>query len=641
MRSKVTKVVALALVVAGAAVGLRFYLEQPPDPGPAAAAVASGLAALDLGEVPVAGLERAEATAQLQAAAAGMDGLRPSVSVGEVQENEDSTQATAAMEVVWDLDDSANDWTYTTTATLTRGEEDWALAWAPSLLEPSLAAGERLALTEVAPERGEILGADGAVLVTDRSVLRAGIDKTKVAPEQAGASADALATLLEIDRAAYAAQVQQAGPQAFVEALVLRNDESLDVDTDAASAITGVALLPDEIPLAPTRTFARPLLGSVGQATAEMIEASDGALQAGDITGLSGLQSAYDAQLRGEPGLAVRIAPPDGSGGSAREVFTREPVAGQPITTTLDQGQQVLAEQVLAPVGPPSAIVAIRPSTGQVLAAASGPGSGGYSTATSGRYAPGSTFKVVSALALLRSGLTPTSTLACTPTTTVDGRSFKNYDDYPASALGDIALRQVIANSCNTALVQASAQVPQSALADAAAALGVGADYDPGVPAFTGAVPTTAPATEHAASMIGQGRVEASPLSMATVAASIAAGQRVSPRIIEDAAPATSSATPPASAEEGEQLQALMRAVVTEGSATFLDDVPGEPIGAKTGTAEYGTEKPLRTHAWMIAIRGDLAVAVFVEDGASGSKTAGPLLEQFLRAAAITAEEFG
>jgi cell division protein FtsI/penicillin-binding protein 2 len=75
-----------------------------------------------------------------------------------------------------------------------------------------------------------------------------------------------------------------------------------------------------------------------------------------------------------------------------------------------------------------------------------------------------------------------------------------------------------------------------------------------------------------------------------------------------------------------------MRAVVTEGSGRFLAGLPGE-IGAKTGTAEYGRPRAdgtLPTHTWMIAIRGDLAVAVFVETGVSGSQTAGPLLKAFL-----------
>ena len=67
----------------------------------------------------------------------------------------------------------------------------------------------------------------------------------------------------------------------------------------------------------------------------------------------------------------------------------------------------------------------------------------------------------------------------------------------------------------------------------------------------------------------------------------------------------------------------MMLAVVTEGTATFFKDVPGAPVAAKTGTAEYGTDQPPRLHSWMIAIQGDLAVVVFVEDGGTGAATAG------------------
>jgi cell division protein FtsI/penicillin-binding protein 2 len=71
--------------------------------------------------------------------------------------------------------------------------------------------------------------------------------------------------------------------------------------------------------------------------------------------------------------------------------------------------------------------------------------------------------------------------------------------------------------------------------------------------------------------------------------------------------------------------------VVTEGSGRGLADVPGPPVLAKTGTAEFGSDG--HTHVWMTAAQGDLAVAVFVEVGESGSQTSGPLLESFLRTA--------
>ena len=89
----------------------------------------------------------------------------------------------------------------------------------------------------------------------------------------------------------------------------------------------------------------------------------------------------------------------------------------------------------------------------------------------------------------------------------------------------------------------------------------------------------------------------------------------------------------PLTAGEATALRGLLRAVVTSGSGSGLLDVPGPPVIAKTGTAEFDRGGRTLTHAWMVAAQGDLAVAVLVDVGSSGSGTAGPILEQFLRAA--------
>ena len=133
--------------------------------------------------------------------------------------------------------------------------------------------------------------------------------------------------------------------------------------------------------------------------------------------------------------------------------------------------------------------------------------------------------------------------------------------------------------------------------------------------------------------MIGQGQVLASPMAMAAVAASVAAGRTVVPLLLPDQAPDGRRPAEPLTGARPPRCAALLRGVVTRGSGSGLADVPGPPVLAKTGTAEFGDAEPLRTHAWMIAAQGDLAVAVFVEVGESGSGTAGPLLERFLRAA--------
>ena len=608
--------------------------EQGTDPEVAARRLAEGLSVSDVTTVPFLHVTAAEAGRQLSVAIEGMGDLRPAVRVRSTQIDKGDKTATAVLELTWDLDDTDQDWTYTTTAPLSYQEGEpggWRVGWSSAVVEPTLGPGERLVVRELPAKRGAILGAGGEALVTERPVVRVGIDKTRVTAPEAAASARRLAEQLpDVDAAGFVERVGAAGPKAFVEAIMLRTDGPSPVDRALIAAIPGGALIDADLPLAPTREFARPILGAVGAATAELIAESDGELQAGDVAGLSGLQQTYDEQLRGDPGRLVQALPGEGRAGDARELFRRDATPGAALTTTLDLDLQLLAEGLLAPVESASALVALRPSTGEVLAAASGPGGQGYSTATLGRYAPGSTFKVVTSLALLRAGTTPEDVLSCTPTVTVDGRSFKNYDDYPADGVGEVTLRTVIANSCNTALISQRDRVSQAALSDAAVGLGLGAERDLGVPFFAGSVPAEAGETEHAASMIGQGRVEASPLSMAVVAASIAHGATVGPRMLQDGTADVVEADQPVTAVEAAQLQDMMRAVVTDGSAAFLNDVAGGQVAAKTGTAEYGTDLPPRTHAWMIGIHGDLAVAVFVEDGVSGSRTAGPILDAFL-----------
>ncbi len=170
-------------------------------------------------------------------------------------------------------------------------------------------------------------------------------------------------------------------------------------------------------------------------------------------------------------------------------------------------------------------------------------------------------------------------------------------------------------------------------LAAAAASLGLGIDHDLGFPAYFGQVVPPTDETGRAADMIGQGKVLASPMAMAAVIASVQYGSTVVPRLLEQVEVTPPEGAEPPSGREAGQLRGLLRGVVTSGSGSFLSDVPGPDIIAKTGTAEFDDDGDIRTHAWMVAAQGDLAVAVFVAEGSSGSGTAGPILEAFLRAA--------
>jgi cell division protein FtsI/penicillin-binding protein 2 len=626
----------IGLVLAGTALSGCSLLGFGTSADDEADALAKALAAGKLSSIDFGRTDAKQAQALWDRTVEGLGSTHPSVRVDSVSKGKNG-DATARLAYTWRLSGAAKPWTYLATAKMHQGDggtnDGWTVSMSPTLVHSGLQDGDRLARATTFADRADILGAHGSTLVTERPVFRFGIDKTSIAESLVVPAARRLARRLGIDEASYTKKVKAAGPKAFVEALVLRPADARRYRHDGTDSLPGVGVVPDTLPLAPNREFARAVLGVVGPVDADIVKQSKGLYQAGDEAGLTGLENRYDERLRGTPGVKVVVI--DAKGGT-RDLFTVDPKPGKPLRTTLVPRLQTLAEKALSGTKPAAALVAIRPSTGDLLAVANGPGSRGQSTATVGQYAPGSTFKVVSSLALLRAGLKPSTVIPCPPTTDVNGKTFKNYSDYPPGGIGRIPLSTAVANSCNTAFVGQRDKVSQADLADAAASLGLGVDHDIGFPAYFGSVPksdsTAGGETGHAASMIGQGRVVASPMAMAAVAASVKAGRTVVPRLLLDQKSDSSSATP-LKPSEAAALRSLMRGVVQRGSGSVLASLPPPPVLAKTGTAEFGDQQRLQTHTWMIAVHGDLACAVFVDVGESGSRTAGPILLRFLAGA--------
>ncbi|WP_350004119.1 penicillin-binding transpeptidase domain-containing protein [Pseudarthrobacter sp. WHRI 8279] len=655
----------LSVAVAALILGTSLVACDDGRSGAEAAAqqFATAVSGLDVAGVAFDGKDAAAANDQLRGVFKALDPQKPEVEAGAV--TLDGDNASAPLNYTWKFGEA--EWKYTVPANFKKSGDKWLTVWNPATLAPGLADSEILAKGSQSPPRADILGAGDVPLVTYRPVVNVGIDKPQLGAADPADSATRLASLVGVDPAGYVQQVQASGAEAFVSAITLR-EEGRTITNEQIAAIPGARAIPASVPLAPSRTFARAVLGTVGEATAEQIEASEGALAAGDVTGIGGLQQQYDEQLRGTDAVVIRAQRADltreqiqsAATDPRRVLFEVAPEPGTPLKTTIDPALQALAETTLEDVRPASAIVALRPSSGAVLAVASGPGSNGYNTAMLGQYAPGSIFKMVDSLAMFRNGLTPDSKVECTPTLTVDGRTFKNADGYPEGSLGSVSLRDAFAHSCNTAFIAARDTVSQGQLEAAALAMGIAVEAPSlGADAFLGSVPGEAAGTEHAASMIGQGKVLLSPLAAAMMAGSVAKGAPVSPQLVLNpdggaaaagttsgstapaAQPSASATAEPPSTASGEPITAaeatalgdMMRAVVTSGHAGFLSSVPGAPVGAKTGTAEYGKENPPKTHAWIVAVHGDLAVAVFVEDGGLGATTSGPLLKEFLTAA--------
>lgn len=628
-----------------------------PSPEDTAAALATGI---ETGEISV---PLTEAGREVPAAVeeALPEGLRPgdaeiTVTTESVTVHEDDpARATARYTVRRDLSALGLDgqqWTYGTDAELAWSEDagQWRADLRPDDLVAGLEPGGSVTARREPAERGSILDGSGTELMMERTVARVGLDKSRLEADEVADAARRVAAVAEVDEDAFVARAEAAGEKAFVEAITLRVNGATYVPVDELARIPGGRVLEDTAVLAPSRTFAREVLGTYGEPSAEQVEDSDGELQAGVETGLSGLQADWQDRLAGAPGLTITLENPgaddtaddtadaDGTADAGTEdpqdrvAFESDPVPGQDLTATLDRKVQAEAEEVVAASEVPAGLVVLRPSDGHVLAAASAPE--GWPVATSGSYAPGSTFKVVTTLALLRDGLDPEETVQCPATLTVGGMAVGNYDGYPESSLGSIPFSKAFAESCNTVFVGAHEDLSATDEAEAAEALGLASDPRTGLgAAFLGSVPDDSTGTEHAANLFGQGVVEASPLGMATVAASVAAGHAVRPVFVSD--PEVEVPEPPASGiteDEAARLRSLMAGVVETGTAQMLQDVPGAPVLAKTGTAQFVADGEDLAHTWLIAIHGDLAVALFFNEGLGGGHDNGPVVRDFLTA---------
>jgi len=367
------------------------------------------------------------------------------------------------------------------------------------------------------------------------------------------------------------------------------------------------------------------VLGRTGEITKERLDQLGSPYEVGDVVGLSGLEAAFERQLAGAPSGEVRVV--DGKGDTVqvlRRFAGKQPVA---LHTTLDPSVQAAAEQALADVTKPAGLVALDATTGAVRAIVSRP-TDGFPRAIDGRYPPGSTMKVVTATALLTHGVTPDTPVTCPATVTVGGKVFANYQ---GEQLGTIPFRRAFTASCNTAFIGAETKLPADALGAAAKGFGFGTDYSKGIgfTTFRGSFPTPVDATERAADAIGQGRVEASPLHMASVAGAVASGTWRPPYLLPDR---RSDVAPHAlDPNVAATLRDLMFGVVQSGTGTAAA-IPGQQIGGKTGTAEFGSGNPPATHAWFIGFRGDLAFAVVVEGGGVGGEVAAPVAHRLLAA---------
>lgn len=329
---------------------------------------------------------------------------------------------------------------------------------------------------------------------------------------------------------------------------------------------------------------------------------------------------------------------------------------GNDLKLTIDHGLQQKARELLS--GKKGSIIAMNPVSGEIYAMVSAPDfdadnlrndwmsisespdSPLLNRATQGLYPPGSIFKIIPAIALIKSPEVDES-YSCTGQTTIDGYTIS---DYNQKAHGDIRLKQALVSSCNTYFAEKSVAVGKEKLGEVADSFQINKEIDFDLPVKVSSFPHKGKMgeTEIAASAIGQGKVEVTPLNMLMVASTVAnKGEMISPSIVKNVISKDGKIKNktqknvignPIGIAMSEEIKEYMVSVVEEGTGKAAA-ISGVSVAGKTGTAENKSEN---SHAWFMgfapADEPKVSVVVLLEEeGSTGGTSAAPIAREIMQ----------
>ncbi len=522
--------------------------------------------------------------------------------------------------------------------------------------------------------RGAVLDRDGKVLVENRHSLNISLVREQV--EDLDAWVARLARTIGVDGAAIAGAVARQRHAPSSRPLVVVRDASLaQVAAVAARKLELPGLVVEPVPMRhyPAATFGAHTLGYVGEVTDTQLSLArfDG-LRSGAIVGHAGIEHAYNDRLMGTDG--ARHVNVDSVGREIATIREATPVEGERLQLTIDSDLQRAAEEAFQAAGFDGAAVVLDPRSGEVLALVSRPAydpnafAAGIAAsawtaltgdplkplqnrALRGRYAPGSTFKVVMAVAALEEGLVePEDEVVCRGGGVFYGRFFACHSTH-----GSVDLPRALARSCNTYFYRLGQELGIDRIHKWATALGLGRLTGIDLPhEVQGLIPSREwkrtmrgerwYAGETISVAIGQGQVSVTPLSMAVMMAAVANGGRVlTPRVLRGSfaggtgrtvagafpAPAVVHLRPETVAAVRRGLWMAVNGTGTARRARLR----GRDVIGKTGTAQVvslsgrraasaTSGRDLRDHGWFVfaAPRDDARIAgvVFAEHGEHG-----------------------
>lgn len=398
----------------------------------------------------------------------------------------------------------------------------------------------------------------------------------------------------------------------------------------------GTPLAQGEERSSPIEDVAGSIVGELGTAPPERDERlRDLGYPGGATVGTSGLERVFEEKLAGTPGGQLRAG--------KRVLAQTIPRPAQPVRSSIDPPVQRAA--VAAKGDRLGGVAVVRPRTGEILALAG--------IAFSGLQPPGSTFKIVTLAGVLEAKLAGlNSTYPVETMTTIEGVDLENANGESCGG----TLRYSFAHSCNSVFAPLGARLGAKRLVDTAEKFGFNTEV--GIP---GAVTSTIPAADEigddlavGSSAIGQGRLQATALQMAWVAATIA-GRGKRPQLTLERG-RTPRRTQVIDADVARLVGRLMEAVVRDGTGTAAK-ISGVRVAGKTGTAELkdtsepecvpspdpavatncpppSPDDPTDTSAWFVAYapasQPRIAVGVLLVQSGTGGETAAPVAKQAL-----------
>jgi hypothetical protein len=582
------------LLIAAVAGGMTACTPRPDGPEPVAQAFFADLGKGDTGSAAALSDRPNDARTAMNQAWSGLQATKLDAQILGSRYTLDT--GSVNYRYTWHLPKDRT-WTYTGQLKMIRQDGHWQVRWSTTDLHPSLGEHQSLQLRADAPKRASVNEVGGSDVLVPGYLYHYTLDAHAAAGELMHTAQAVVDALRPFDNTLDAQRLaeQASSSNTPLDLITLRKDDN-DKVSPVLSRRPGVLITPQPEMVPTDDRFAPAIINEVKK------QVSD--------------------ELVGQPGWRVVSV---NQYGADLDVLNEVPGKPAPsVTISLDRSVQNAAQDAVNMVGRKAMIVAIKPSTGEILAVAQNPAADADGpSATTGLYPPGSTFKMITAGAAIESDMaTPNTLLGCPGTIDIGHRTIPNYDKFD---LGVVPMAKAFANSCNTTFAELASRMAPRELTNTAAQYGIGADYQvAGLDTVTGEVPPTVNLAERTEDGFGQGRVLVSPFGMALAAATVAAGKTPLPQLIEGRPTTVTGSGAPITEKMVDGLRPMMQLVVTNGTAKDLrgsGDVRG-----KTGEAEFQGG----SHAWFAGYRGDLAFAALIVGG-GGSETAVRMCRDMLK----------